>query len=222
MAPDSRSSDSEGFESQPAWRRLLIQALNAAAVALTAPLGLLARLEAMLSADAEGVFLTFAQFLAGVPGYPGVFLRRAYYWWTLEHCSLRMFIGYGAYFSHRCASADDHAYVGAYCVLGSCHLGTWALIGNRTSILSSGSLHLLDEHGRWLPSNLRNISAVRIESHAWIGEGAIIMANVGRGAMVAAGSVVSSPVAAGVMVGGNPARFVKQLEPSVPSTEPVR
>ena len=51
----------------------------------------------------------------------------------------------------------------------------------------------------------------------WIGEGAILMADVGDGAMVSAGAVVSAPVPKRVMVAGNPARFVKKLEAPKPA-----
>jgi acetyltransferase-like isoleucine patch superfamily enzyme len=212
MAPDSSGSAAANpFEPGRDLRSLLVSALNVCAVALTAPLGWLAMLEHTVSPHSEGFFMMWGQMLALVPGYPGMYLRRGYYWWTLERCSLRVFVGFGAYFSHRAVAAEDHVYLGSYAVCGSADLGRWALIGSRTSILSGGSLHSLDHEGRWLPSDRRRVVRVRIGAHAWIGEGAIIMANIGRGSMVAAGSVVSSDVRDRIMVGGNPARYVRDL-----------
>ncbi len=107
MARASRNSvatspfDDEGT----VWRGALRAAVNALAIIATFPLALPARVEQWLAAENEGWFQLSAQLLAGVPGYPGVWLRRAYYWWTLEHCSLRVFIGYGAYSSHRTRAA---------------------------------------------------------------------------------------------------------------------
>jgi acetyltransferase-like isoleucine patch superfamily enzyme len=120
-------------------------------------------------------------------------------------------VGYGAYFSHRAAKAEEHVYIGSYAIIGSATLERWALIGSRTSILSGGALHELDDQGRWLPSDMRRAVRVTVSAHAWIGEGSIIMADIGRGSLVAAGSVVSSPVGHGVVVGGNPARYVRSL-----------
>jgi virginiamycin A acetyltransferase len=157
------------------------------------------------------VYQFFAQFLASVPGYPGVVVRRGYYWWTLEQSSLRVYVGYGAYFAHRASRVADHVYVGPYAVIGSADIGRWVMIGTRASLLSGGALHAPDDKGRWLPSNFDTTVRIRIGAHSWLGEGAIIMSDVGSRAMVAAGAVVSSPVADGVMVAGNPARFVRHV-----------
>lgn len=53
---------------------------------------------------------------------------------------------------------------------------------------------------------------VVIGDRVWVGTGAIILPGVtiGNGAVVAAGSVVSSGVPAGALVGGNPARIIRE------------
>lgn len=53
-----------------------------------------------------------------------------------------------------------------------------------------------------------------IEDHAWINFNAIILKGVtiGRGAIVAAGAVVTKDVAPFTVVGGNPAKVIKELE----------
>jgi acetyltransferase-like isoleucine patch superfamily enzyme len=58
---------------------------------------------------------------------------------------------------------------------------------------------------------------VTIGPHTWVGEGAVIMADIGPRCMVAAGAVVSAPLPEGVMVAGNPARLVRRVtsEPAV-------
>jgi len=52
---------------------------------------------------------------------------------------------------------------------------------------------------------------IRVESGAWIGAGAIILAGVtvGRNSVIGAGSVVTHDVAAGSIVAGNPARPIR-------------
>lgn len=60
---------------------------------------------------------------------------------------------------------------------------------------------------------------VRIGSKSWIGARAIIVKGVtiGEGVVVAAGSVVTGSVAPWTLVGGNPAREIKQLQPFEPA-----
>jgi acetyltransferase-like isoleucine patch superfamily enzyme len=85
------------------------------------------------------------------------------------------------------------------------------MVGSRASLLSGGALHPMDESGNWLASDYSRIKQIEIGDNAWLGEGVIAMSDVGARAMVAAGAVVSAPVPEKVMVGGNPARFVKYL-----------
>ena len=52
-----------------------------------------------------------------------------------------------------------------------------------------------------------------IEDDVWIGSGAVVLpgVTVGRGAVVAAGAVVTTDVASFTVVGGVPARLIKQI-----------
>jgi acetyltransferase-like isoleucine patch superfamily enzyme len=56
--------------------------------------------------------------------------------------------------------------------------------------------------------------SIAIGDNAWIGRGAIVLADVGEHAVVAAGSVVTRAVAARTLVAGNPARAVHELTAS--------
>ena len=117
----------------------------------------------------------------------------------------------GSVFGRRRAIVEQGVYVGQYTLVGSAALRARALIGSRVSLLSGPSLHDWDADHGWLPFDGRKIRRIEIGAGSWIGEGAVVMADVGAGAMVAAGSVVSTAVAPAVMVGGNPARFVRRL-----------
>ncbi len=56
---------------------------------------------------------------------------------------------------------------------------------------------------------------VHIGRHAWVGAGATILpgVTVGENAVVGAGSVVTKDVEADTIVAGNPARFIKRIQP---------
>src|SRR5262249_3993470 len=191
---------------------------NGVALVLVFPCAATCWLESKITPSAEGVFSFWTHVFALVPGLPGLFLRRAFYRHTLTSCSPNCDISFGCFFSHRAAHVADDVYLGPYAVVGRARLGKGCLIGTRVSLLSGPTQHeWLEEHGFWTPSDVSRLREVEVGAHAWIGEAATIMADVGAGSLVAAGAVVSSPVPEGVVVAGTPARFVRRV-----SAQPIR
>jgi virginiamycin A acetyltransferase len=184
---------------------------NAASLIFASPAAWTCWLEKRLNRDADSVFGFWTNVFAILPGLPGLYVRRAFYRFTLDECASSCYIGFGTIITRRSARIRRGAYIGPYSLVGCATLGEGCLIGSRTSLLSGGSLHQMDEHGRWMAADPGRVQRIAIGTNAWIGEGAIIVADIGDGAMVAAGAVVSMRVAPGVMVGGNPARFIKRL-----------
>jgi virginiamycin A acetyltransferase len=195
--------------------RALKVAFDAVGIALMAPLSACCALERRFAPGSERVFNTCAQAVALLPGLPGMILRRGFYRVALDGCARDSFIGFGVIFTHRAVVLEPDVYIGPYALIAASRLREGCLIGSRASILSGGSLHALGPSGRWLPSDMTKMVQIEIGAGAWIGEGAIIIANIGPGSMVAAGSVVAAPVLSGVVVGGNPARMIRRLEPAV-------
>jgi acetyltransferase-like isoleucine patch superfamily enzyme len=184
---------------------------------LVLPLGALCWVESLATQNrSELLFNSCTQFVALLPGLPGAFLRRAFYTLTLESCSAHCHIGFGSLFAHRQASVGKHTYIGNYALLGSVTLGDHALIGSRASVLSGHALHVLDDGGRWTPYSAERLERVTIGENVWIGEAAVIAADIGEGSMIGAGAVVTAPVRPSIVVAGNPARFVRRLDQDDP------
>jgi acetyltransferase-like isoleucine patch superfamily enzyme len=168
---------------------------------LLSPLLLLCWIEKRMGFG-EQVFTTGAQFLSLAPGAPGSLLRKAFYMATLDGCADRAYVSIGTLIAHRDAVVFPDAYIGAYCIIGSVTIGEAVNIASRVSITSGRHQHPPGAAGAPVFRRLT------IGDRAWIGEGAIVMADVGADAVVGAGSVVVRDVPAGATVVGNPAREV--------------
>ena len=180
----------------------------AMALVMVLPLIVLSWLEKRLSRS-ELLFLLCAQSLAVVPGFPGQWLRGAYYFGTLDECSWEVRFGFGTVFTHRGATIGPRVSTGAYCVLGHVKIDEDVMIGSRVSIPSGKRQHL-DEAGRL--ARVTRFDHVGVGAHSWIGEGAILLADVGEGCIVSAGAVVIDTMPAGQLIGGNPARVIRDIE----------
>ncbi|MFM7141406.1 MAG: acyltransferase [Alphaproteobacteria bacterium] len=176
------------------------------------PLLLLCAVEKALGSG-EAVFTTCSQLLALFPGAPGSLIRKAFYMATLDGCADRAHFAVGTFFAHREAVVFPDAYVGAYCVLGRVTIGQGANVASRVSITSGRHQH---SDGALAEPVLGHVT---IGHRAWIGEGAIVMADVGDDAVVGAGAVVVSPVPAGAKVAGNPARPIAAAASAATSTD---
>ncbi len=156
----------------------------------------------------EAVFVFLSQLLALIPGLVGTYLRGAYYYGTLEDCSWQVHIGFGSVFTFRGASVGPHVSMGAYCVIGHARIGDHVMMASRISIPSGRKQHI-DESGN-LSSEPR-FESVAVGKGSWIGEGAIIMANVGEHCIVSAGAVIVNEMPGASLLAGNPATVVRAL-----------
>jgi acetyltransferase-like isoleucine patch superfamily enzyme len=188
---------------------LLKRLLFGLAVLVVWPLWLVTRLERAVGTSEE-VFLFCGQCLAIMPGLPGAYLRGAYYFGSIEHCDWEVRIGFGSIFVKRAARIGKHASLGNYCVVGHADIGQAVMMGSRVSIPSGKRQHL-DEAGR-LSGSRGQFDRVTIGARSWIGEGAIVLADVGEDCIVGAGAVVSHAVPVRSLVSGNPARVVRSVD----------
>lgn len=95
-------------------------------------------------------------------------------------------------------------------------IGSYCLFAGEIMIFDNSSHPLAAQARRDnLPMGQEDVSPVVIEDDVWIGTRSLIMKGVtiGQGAVVAAGAVVTKDVPPLTVVGGNPARVLKEIEP---------
>ncbi len=159
----------------------------------------------------RGAFSAASESIARVPGLRGVYLRQAFYRRTLSHCGQDVYFGWLSVFSMTEAKVGDRAYIGRFCTIGHAHIGEEAMLADGVQLLSGGHEHSAtgscDDTMHSQPHVYQRISIGR---GAWIGAGAIVMADVGKGSIVGAGAVVTRPVPDGCTAVGVPARAEKQ------------
>lgn len=93
---------------------------------------------------------------------------------------------------------------------GGVHIGARTLIGYRSLILSTN--HSIPNRGEYFPVSGHKLGKVNIGHDVWIGANCTILPGVtiGEGVVVAAGSVVTRDVASYMIVGGVPAKIIKE------------
>ncbi|MBK1701765.1 acyltransferase [Thiococcus pfennigii] len=195
-------------------RRSIKRLVFGMAALAVSPLILAAALERWLS-KGEGGFVGISQFLSLWPGLAGAYLRSAFYWATLDKCHWEIRVGFGSVFTHRGATLGRNASMGAYCVIGHADIGEQVMMASRISIPSGKRQHF-DEAGQI--SGEPRFDRVAIGRGTWVGEGAVVMADVGQDCIVCAGAVVTSAMPAGTLIGGNPARLLKHLDACEPAS----
>jgi virginiamycin A acetyltransferase len=161
--------------------------------------------------DRDACFLFWGQAFALLPGLPGSYIRRCFYFLTLRHCALNCEIGFLTFIHDRRSYVGQRVLIGTSVGIGWVNLGTGCLIASRVSFLSGSTQHQLGPDGRQTPFDRNSAKQIHIGEESWIGEGAIIMADVERLCIVGAGSIVTKPVTKGSVVAGNPARQIRRL-----------
>lgn len=183
-------------------------ALHLAATVLVLPV-LLAYFLGSLVLGKDRALEGASQTLAPLPGITGSYLRRAFLCCVLKGCHRSCEIGFGTLFSQAGATIDANAYVGPRCHLGLVHIERDVLVAAGVHIPSGGQTHDFDDPTVPIKDQGGTRTLVTIGAGAWIGSAAVVMADVGAGSIVAAGSVVTKPVPENVIVGGVPAKVIR-------------
>lgn len=109
----------------------------------------------------------------------------------------------------------DQVQIGEHCVLranGGLTIGDRVLVAANVVITTRAHPVVPPRFG------VEADAPIAIGDEVWIGAGAVVLpgVSIGEGSVVAAGAVVTADVPPGVVVGGVPARVLKQIVPEEP------
>ena len=194
-------------------KKLLKILLNSIFIIFVSPLIILSLLESKLI-NSDNFFVWSSQFLSIFPGKTGSFLRKAYYQFTMTYCAKECFIGFNAIFSQRDTEIHEGVYIGPQCNIGKSSIGKQCLLGSGVHILSGKAQHNFDDLETPIQEQGGTFNKISIGEDTWIGNGAIVMANIGKKCVIGSGSVVIHDIPDYSIVGGNPAKIIKSRLPS--------
>ena len=153
-------------------------------------------------------FTSVSQYLAIFPGSFGIYLRAAFYHQALKACDNNCNIEFLTTFVTPDTCIGKNVYIGSQCNISLANIGDDCLFGTGIMVTSGQNQHAFTS--RDIPIRLQggSMQLITIGRDCWIGNGAIIMADVGDGCVVAAGSVVTKPVPPFSIVAGVPAKVI--------------
>jgi len=160
-------------------------------------------------AGPQRAFADVSQLLSLIPGIVGVYQRDAAYRRMLPEFGDGVWLSFGVLMNDPDSRIGPMTYVGGYTILGRVTIERDVLIGSFVSIMNGSRQHgiecldlpVREQPGEW--------PLVTIGADSWIGDHAVIMADVGRHCVVAAGAVVTRPVPEYAIVAGSPARILR-------------
>jgi acetyltransferase-like isoleucine patch superfamily enzyme len=157
----------------------------------------------------EKAFPGWSQAFSLIPGLTGVFLRRAFYRLALSSCEADSCISFGTVFSHATARIGRNVYVGLYCCLGDVTLEDDVLLGSNVSIMNGGGQHGIERLDIPIREQPGSWPRITIGRDSWIGDRAIVLADVGRRCVIGAGALVTKAIPDFAVAVGSPARVLR-------------
>jgi virginiamycin A acetyltransferase len=160
----------------------------------------------------DQVFQGHSQLMSLLPGITGNFLRRAFYKLTLLDCAPDCCISFGTTFATPDVSIGRGVYIGTFCNIGHADIGPDVLIGTGVMITSGRQQHYFSRLDIAIRLQGGENARVTIGRDCWLGNGAVVMADLAEQSIVSAGSVVTHAAAPRSILTGNPARVVAVRE----------
>ncbi|WDP90763.1 MAG: acyltransferase [Desulfobacter sp.] len=154
-------------------------------------------------------FSAMMQTVSLFPGVTGEWFRRGVLKWITFNRLTDCCISFGTTFSDPRVSIGNGVYIGTRCDIGFAHIGQDCIIGSGVHIISGQKQHFFEATDVPIRDQGGMFAKVTIGENSWIGNGALISADVGKGCVIGTGSVVVSSIKDFAVAAGNPARVIR-------------
>jgi len=160
-------------------------------------------------ANKDTVLAACSQFLSLIPGKIGNYLRVGFYKYSVSFCHPISVISFATIFSQQDITIEEGVYIGPQCNIGKCHIEKHCLLGSGVHIMSGSGQHDFSDLDTPIQQQGGTYKKIVIGEDSWLGNGSLVMANIGKHCIVAAGTVVVKDIPDYAVVAGNPARIIK-------------
>lgn len=154
-------------------------------------------------------FADMTQGLSLIPGILGEYSRLAFFQRALRWCGKDVCVGFGTIFSHATVEIGERVYVGPYCIVGDVTLGDDVLLASGVSIANGTAQHGIQRLDIPIREQPGEYPRIHIGNDTWIGERAVVLADVGSHCVIGAGALVLDPIPDYAIAVGVPARVVQ-------------
>ena len=147
-----------------------------------------------------------------IPGVIGNYFRKEYYRLTLARCAPDVCIEFGTIINQATVELGHRVYIGLRCSIGECVIEDDAIIGSNVDIISGKNQHNFERTDMVMREQGGALKKIVIGNDSWIGNSAVVMADIGAKSIVGAGSVVVDDVEPYSIMAGNPARLLRRRQ----------
>jgi len=158
----------------------------------------------------DNVFWTISQFLSLLPGIIGNYTRKSFYRYSMSSCDKDCSILFGTIFSQSDTEIGKGVYIGPNCNIGRCRIEKYCTLGSNVHIMSGKHQHSFGDLETPIQEQGGTLKKVVIGEDTWIGNCALIMANVGKKCIIGAGAVVTRDLEDFSIAAGNPAKVLRK------------
>lgn len=190
-------------------RNVLKRAIKNFFLLLVLPLFLIYELLSLIGSR-DGTFQSFSQVLSLIPGKIGIYTRAAFYRLACTNTSDEISIGFLSIFSHSDTTICRGVYIGPQCNVGKCTIEENTLVGSGVHILSGKNQHNFSDRDKPIQDQGGSFEKITVGKDSWVGNKAIVMADLPNHSIVAAGSVYVTEIQQPwTILGGNPASIIR-------------